>query len=517
MTATLMVNLEAHLGAIDRNLYGVRCGPQFSETKDLIWVGDSPIPNDKGVRKDTTDALRRLSIGYMSAIGGTFYHWHEGVGPRDSRPLRANWWARSPFEAVEMRWPMDFGTDEHVRFCRMSGAEPMLICNEEEPEESRRWLEYCNFEGETSWTQLRSAHGRPDPYRIKYWNVYGWMDLSAQRYAERYRQFALHARLIDPQAQLIAAGGGDSWNEALFQTLDEARTPNLAGSSLVDHLGQIIYTGASFPEVDYSDADYYRVLQNSAGLERAIDQRIEVVKGLTLDREPWASNVGGLNWIGRSDVGTPAVKLAFLEWGTRHSLHRQTMRDAIAHAGMLDIFHRRLDSVSMASHWINMLLQCDGDRLWRTPTYHLFEMYRAHHGNSSVAIELECGRIGGHETGRAQDFAGGEALADLEPLDQLSSSASLSPDSSKVVISITNRHLSEEASVAISIPAMGQPTSAQLVMLSPLRVRDYNDAGAPDRVRLQRSSIRADGNELTLVLPPFSVSTVVLQGRGRAA
>ena len=29
---------------------------------------------------------------------------------------------------------------------------------------------------------------------------------------------------------------------------------------------------------------------------------------------------------------------------------------------------------SMASHWVNMLLQCEGDRLFVTSTYHLFDM-----------------------------------------------------------------------------------------------------------------------------------------------
>ncbi len=509
-TARIVVDGAERLGVIDRSLYGVRCGPQFVETQDLIWVGEKPIPNDDGVRVDTTEALRALSIGYLSAIGGTFYHWRDGVGPRQERPLRVNWWARSPFEAVELRWPMDFGTDEFVRFCRMSGAEPMMICNEEEPEGSRQWLEYCNYPGDSSLTRLRGAHGQPEPYGVRYWNVYGWLDLDPHIYAERYRQFALTARLIDPEIELIAAGGDDSWNRALINTLDRARTPNLGGSSLVDHLGQIIYTGASFAEVDYSDADYYRVLQNSAGLEAVIDERIGLVRALTRERKPWGSDLRGLNWIDRTDVGTPAVKLAFLEWGTRHSLHRQTMRDAVAHAGMLDVFHRRLDSVSMASHWIHLLLQCDGTRLWRTPTYHVFDLYRAHHGNTSVAVRLECERIAGREAGREQDFAGGPAVADLEPLPLLSASASVSPDGATTVLSVTNRHLTEEVRAVVSIPALGHAARAELATLTSRTVRDYNDASCPGRVHIERGLVTVDGTVAEVPLPPFSVNTLTL-------
>ena len=509
-SARIVVDGEDRLGVIDRTLYGVRCAPQFVETQDLIWVGDSPIPNRDGVRIDTTEALRALSIGWMSAIGGTYYHWQDGVGPRQERPLRVNWWARSPFEAVELRWPMDFGTDEFVRFCRMSGAEPMMICNEEEPEESRQWLEYCNYPGDSSLTRLRRAHGQPEPYGARYWNVYGWMDLDPRVYAERYRQFALAARLIDPEIELIAAGGDDGWNQALFDELDGARTPNLGGSSLVDHLGQIIYTGASFPEVDYSDTDYYRVLQNSAGLEAAIDERIALIRALTRDRKPWGSDLRGLNWIDRTDVGTPAVKLAFLEWGTRHSLHRQTMRDAVAHAGMLDVFHRRLDSVSMASHWINLLLQCDGASLWRTPTCHVFDLYRAHHGNTSLAVRLECERIAGRESGRELDFAGGPAVADLEPLPLLSTSASVSADGSTTVLSVTNRHLTEEVRATVSIPALAGSAQAELATLTSRTVRDYNDATCPNRVHIERAPVTIDGAVAEITLLPFSVNALTL-------
>jgi len=509
-SARITVDLDERLGSIDRTLYGVRCGPLFIETQDLIWVGDSPIPNRDGVRIDTTEVLRGLDVGFISAIGGTYYHWHDGVGPRQERPLRVNWWARSPFEAVELPWPMDFGTDEFIRFCRMSGAEPMLICNEEEPEESRQWMEYCNYPGDSSLTRLRRTHGQSEPYGVTYWNVYGWLDLDPRVYAERYRQFALAARLIDPEIELIAAGGDDDWNQELFYRLDSARTPNLGGSSLVDHLGQIIYTGASFPEVDYSDTDYYRVLQNSNGLERTIDERIALVRRNTRDRKPWASDLRGLNWIGRSDVGTPAVKLAFLEWGTRHSLHRQTMRDAVAHAGMLDVFHRRLHSVSMASHWINLLLQCDGPRLWRTPTCHVFDLYRAHHGNTSVAARLDCERIAGREEGRERDFAGGPAVADLAPLPLLSASASVSPDGATTVLSVTNRHLTEEVRATVSIPALGGAARAELATLTSRTVRDYNDASCPDRVRIERGHVAVDGTVAEVTLLPFSVNTLTL-------
>ena len=164
----------------------------------------------------------------------------------------------------------------------------------------------------------------------------------------------------------------------------------------------------------------------------------------------------------------------------------------------------------MASHWINLLLQCDGASLWRTPTCHVFDLYRAHHGNTSVAVRLECERIAGRESGRELDFAGGPAVADLEPLPLLSTSASVSADGSTTVLSVTNRHLTEEVRATVSIPALAGSARAELATLTSRSVRDYNDATCPNRVHIERAPVTIDGAVAEITLLPFSVNALTL-------
>src|SRR5688500_4705150 len=61
---------------------------------DGVWVGpDSPIPNTSGYRTDVVEALRRLQVPVVRWPGGCFaddYDWRDGIGPRESRPVRPN-------------------------------------------------------------------------------------------------------------------------------------------------------------------------------------------------------------------------------------------------------------------------------------------------------------------------------------------------------------------------------------------------------------------------------------------
>ena len=62
--------------------------------------------------------------------GGCFadsYDWRDGVGPREQRPTRTNFWIDPKAPDGPQKWePNTFGTNEFVRFCQLSGAQPYL-------------------------------------------------------------------------------------------------------------------------------------------------------------------------------------------------------------------------------------------------------------------------------------------------------------------------------------------------------------------------------------------------------
>ena len=70
-----------------------------------------------------------------------------------------------------------------------------------------------------------------------------------------------------------------------------------------------------------------------------------------------------------------------------------TLRDALVAALTLDTFNRHAEKVDMANvaqlvNNLHSLFLADGDRFVATPTFHVYEMYRPHHGAKSVRIEV---------------------------------------------------------------------------------------------------------------------------------
>ena len=90
----LTVNADQPGPVINKNIYG-----QFAEhlghgIYEGIWVGEkSRIPNTNGFRKDVVAALKDLQVPLIRWPGGCFadeYHWRDGIGPRNKRPVKVN-------------------------------------------------------------------------------------------------------------------------------------------------------------------------------------------------------------------------------------------------------------------------------------------------------------------------------------------------------------------------------------------------------------------------------------------
>ncbi|HPU18304.1 MAG TPA: alpha-N-arabinofuranosidase, partial [Bacillota bacterium] len=85
----LVINTYNKKSRIEKNIYG-----NFSEhlgrcIYNGVYVGEnSPIPNDKGMRRDVVAALRAMKLPVLRWPGGCFadeYHWRDGIGPKESR------------------------------------------------------------------------------------------------------------------------------------------------------------------------------------------------------------------------------------------------------------------------------------------------------------------------------------------------------------------------------------------------------------------------------------------------
>ena len=125
----LYAMLPEEIGTINPDIYG-----HFSEHiggvfYDGLWVGeDSDVPNIKGFRKEAIEKLRAINIPVLRWPGGCFaevYNWRDGIGPRESRPVRHNWW---DYEDGRLE-SNQVGTHEFIDLCRLIGAEPYFAAN----------------------------------------------------------------------------------------------------------------------------------------------------------------------------------------------------------------------------------------------------------------------------------------------------------------------------------------------------------------------------------------------------
>src|SRR6185369_5263891 len=226
--AKIEILVNEPIGTINPNLYSHFVEHLGGVVYDGIWVGErSKIPNIGGIRKDLVDSLARIKPGVIRYPGGCFadqYDWRDGVGPRDKRPTRVNFWADTGYKAPDSYKqlnsgpqkyePNAFGTDEFVRFCKLVGAQPYLAANvrTRDVRVFQEWLEYCNAPGGlTTLSRERAANGASNPHNVSYWGIgnESWGcggDFLPEEYAVEFRKFTAWLPTFGVKLQLIGSG-----------------------------------------------------------------------------------------------------------------------------------------------------------------------------------------------------------------------------------------------------------------------------------------------------------------------
>lgn len=262
--ARIKVDIERQKGEIDRNIYG-----NFVEHLGRCIYGGlyepgSPLSDEKGYRRDVLEATRALRTSLVRWPGGNFvsgYHWEDGIGPQAGRPTR-----------IDLAWGFResnaFGTDEFVEWCRRADTEPYFCVNlgTGTMDEARNWVEYCNVEKGTYWSDLRRRNGYEKPHKVKYWALGNEMDGQWQmghKNAEDYGKFALETaklmKWIDRDIKLVVAGSSDyngnwiDWNRTVLEYL----------KNHADYIALHNY-------VENRSNDYYKFMATTRFAEKAI-------------------------------------------------------------------------------------------------------------------------------------------------------------------------------------------------------------------------------------------------------
>jgi alpha-N-arabinofuranosidase len=454
-----------------------------------IWVGpDSKIANIDGIRKTLVEHVRRLGKVVVRWPGGCFadaYHWRDGIGPVKSRPRRFGRWR-------EVTEPNLFGTHEFIKFCRLCDVEPYFVGNvgTGSPEEFQKWVEYCNAPaGSTTLADERAANGDPNPLGVRYWGVgnESWGcggKFTPEDYCREYRRFTEWLPEYGIKHYLIAAGPNRDdvdWTRRFFtKWIDGARAPISGWAPHYD-------CGSTGRALKFTTEEWYEQLSKASQVDVMI-------------RDQWAV-------LGLFDP-EHTIKLVVDEWGSRHPAGTEinnghlfeyvsTLRDALAAALTLDTFNRHADKVDMANiaqlvNSLQSLFLADGDRFVVTPNFHVFEMYKPHHGGRSVRIDVAAPAVSfGPRKSPKQLF-------------RLAGSASRSGDRD-LTLTLVHTHASEPAEVAIRLRG-GSAASVRQKVLTHTLLNAHNTFDQPETVVSQNVPTVLKGTELRIVLPAASVN-----------
>ena len=471
-------NFSEHLG---RCIYGG------------IYVGeDSPIPNQKGIRTDVVQALRKIHLPVLRWPGGCFadeYHWKDGIGEKKLRKKMVNThWGG----VVEDN---SFGTHEFMEFCRQVGCQPYINGNvgSGTVEEMQQWIEYMTFDGQSPMSQLRRENGQEQPWKLKYFGVgnENWGcggNMRPEFYADTYRRYATYLRNFgDNKLYKIACGPNSddyNWTEQLMK---------IAGK-YCNAITMHYYTNGGdawnrkVPATGFDQEYWYRMLHNTLKMDEMITKHLQIMDRYDPEHK---------------------VDLIVDEWGSWYQVEpgtnpgflyqQNTIRDALIAGINLNIFNKHSDRIAMANiaQMVNVLqavILTEGEKMILTPTYHVFDLYQVHQNATLVDSWMETKEIG------PEGFT----------CPNLHESASIGQDDT---LHLTLCNLSADQKADIETTLVGEGYQLKEALMVGGNMGDYNTFKQPEAVTvkpLTSCRMKENGRELSITLPPCTVARISL-------
>ncbi len=363
-------------GEVSSLLFG--CGLEWTDHGNFIYD-----PATHMLRREVLDALATLRIPVWRFPGGIMadhYHWRDGIGAAGDRPIGVN-----PMDGSRHRHT--FGTDEFIALVRELSADALVTAN----------VGTGTYEELEAWADHFKAAGRP----VAYW------ELGNELYLAEDRRPATipgnDARIFHkPQAYAAKAR---TWANALKKRYPDAKVGAVAGTSnvsrenagwldvlLSDAIGDIDFIALhnAFAPLIMKPYDYsqpgtrqhaYNVM--SAQVQQSLEDSRAVAGRIT-------AATGGPAYL--------AITEHFPLFGTggdEQQIHAildqsRTMAAALYTAGLFHAWMRAglwMANYNLAtSRWFGALLTDTDDGLIRTPTYHVYDLYRNQFGSRRVDV-----------------------------------------------------------------------------------------------------------------------------------
>lgn len=468
---------------ISKYIYG-----QFAEhlgrsIYEGVYVGeDSDIPNDKGIRLDVVEALKAINVPTVRWPGGCFadeYFWKDGVGPKEERKkmINTNWGGVTENN--------HFGTHEYFHFLDLIGADAYVNGNvgSGTVREMQEWVEYMTLDGESTMANMRKANGSEKPWELKFFGVgnESWGcggNMRPQYYADLFRQYQTYVRnYTDKKIYKIATGPNVddyNWMEEVLKIagrfMDGISLHHYSFTGTWENKG----TATNFPEKEWHELlDEAKRMDELITKHKVIMDKYDPEKKIDLIVDEWGS------WF-KVEKGTNP---GFL-------YQQNTIRDAMVATLTLNIFHKHADRVYMANiaQMVNVLqamLLTEGDKMIKTPTYHVFDLYKYHHDAEFVDTY-------------------GEVIKHLD--------YTVSKKDGNLALSISNYDLKETTETTFDFRDF-KVNESEAWILSGDKMDAHNTFEDPEAVTKKAfDGYKVEEGSVTVTLPPMSVTTILLKG-----
>ena len=519
-SATIEIMIDEPLGTISPLIYGHFTEELGAVVYDGVWVGEkSKIPNNNGIRTALIEKMRQIKAPAVRWPGGCFadsYDWRDGVGPKDKRPRRTDFWVDDPDskslpkKGVPSYDPNQFGTDEFVRFCKLSGAEPYLAANVRSLNAYTfdQWIEYCNSPaGSTTWSDVRAAGGSPDPYNVQYWGVgnESWGcggEFTPEEYASEYRRYQAWLPRYGLDLKLVASGPNQDdvdWTTRFFENIFTA------GRRVKAPFGWSMHYYTDLPEaLEFTSADVYPGYELADRMEKimldhwtamGVYDKEHVVKLVVDEYGPW-------------------YRFSDTRLDPTHVLGQQlTVRDAIMTALTLDTFNRHPEKVALAAcaqliNCINSLFLSHEDHFITTPTFQVFDMYKGHQGGQAVRAQFSAPDITFPRTAVKKQLSsvGDEAVVGGPRSRLWGLNGSASVIGKILTLTVVNPHLTESRETQILLRGDASAASVEADVLGGEDVHNHNTFEQPDTVKSRKATATVSGKSVHITLPASSVT-----------
>jgi alpha-N-arabinofuranosidase len=322
-------------------------------------------------------------------------------------------------------------------------------------------------------------------------------------YAHEYRRYNTFVKNYDRMKPIyrIAAGANAEdvrWTEVMM---------NVAGRRM-DGLSLHYYTlptgnwGAKGSATEFGEDMWFATLKRTLRMDDLITRHSAAMDKAEADARA------------NAPAGRPGsakkVGLVVDEWGTWYDVEKGTepgflyqqnsLRDALVAALNFHIFQKHADRVTMANiaQTVNVLqamILTDKEKMLRTPTYWVFEMFKVHQGGMSLPVELQ-----------SPDYALGQ-----EKIPMVSASATRAADGSAIHLSLANTSPAQDVTLRVRLAGLTAKSAAGRV-LTAAAMNAHNTFEAPDAVRPAAfNGASLSGDTLEVKLPAKSVVVLALK------